>query len=69
MILSLVFAYVTYRYVPQLQVILSLVFAYGVYILIFNFPFFPFLNLTGVYICIGIGADDVFVFLAAYDEM
>jgi protein dispatched 1 len=38
------------------------------FVLILNRPFFPFLNLTGVYICMGIGADDVFVFLAAYDE-
>ena len=51
------------------QVLLSLVFAYGVYVLIFNLPFFPFLNLTGLYICVGIGADDIFVFLSAYDEV
>jgi hypothetical protein len=30
-------------------------------------PFFPFLNITGIFICIGIGADDIFVFLEALD--
>ena len=26
-------------------------------------PFFPVLNLVAVFICIGVGADDVFVFV------
>jgi predicted RND superfamily exporter protein len=31
-------------------------------------PFFPFLNLVGVFIVIGIGADDVFVFMDAWKQ-
>ena len=46
------------------QILLSLVFAYGIFVALLGFPFFPFLCFTGVYICMGIGADDVFVFLA-----
>ena len=49
-----------------LQVLLAVPFAYGIFVLIFRFPFFPFLNLTGIYMCVGIGADGVFVFLNAY---
>lgn len=31
-------------------------------------PFFPFLNATATFICLGIAADDVFVLLQAYDD-
>ncbi|KAL1515741.1 hypothetical protein AB1Y20_002357 [Prymnesium parvum] len=58
-----------FSFLAFLQIIFSLAFAYGVYVLLVQMPFFPFLNITGVYICIGIGADDIFVFVAAYDEV
>ena len=35
---------------------------------VLNLPFFPFLNLTGIFVCIGIGADDVFVFIDAWKQ-
>ena len=36
---------------------------YAVYQVVLGMPFFPALNLVAVFICIGVGADDVFVFL------
>ena len=41
--------------------------AYFLYMVALWMPFFPFLNITGIFICIGIGADDIFVFLEALD--
>lgn len=40
---------------------------YFLYMVVLWMPFFPFLNITGLFICIGIGADDIFVFLEALD--
>ena len=37
--------------------------SYFIYQIILWMPFFPFLNLTGLYIVLGIGADDVFVLI------
>jgi hypothetical protein len=42
--------------------------AYFVYMIVMWLPFFPFLNLVGVFIVIGIGADDVFVFMDAWKQ-
>ena len=33
---------------------------------ILRMPFFPFLNASGMFVCIGIGCDDVFVFVDAW---
>ena len=44
---------------------LALLLAYSVYVALFRLPFFPTLNLTGAFVCIAIGADDVFIFLQA----
>ncbi|KAM8706152.1 hypothetical protein ACLKA7_010437 [Drosophila subpalustris] len=41
----------------------SLGLAYFVYTLVFEFTFFPYMNLLAVVVIIGIGADDVFLFL------
>lgn len=41
----------------------SLGLAYFVYTLVFEFSFFPYMNLLAVVVIIGIGADDVFLFL------
>ncbi|CAK6442217.1 unnamed protein product [Pipistrellus nathusii] len=42
-------------------VISSLIVAYFLYRVVFNFEFFPFMNLTALVILVGIGADDAFV--------
>jgi predicted RND superfamily exporter protein len=51
-----------------IQIFLNLGVAYGIYMSVFNLPFFPFLNLVGVFVVIGIGADDVFVFMDAWKQ-
>ena len=45
------------------QILAALGFAYTWYMMIFWLPFFPFLNLVAIFIVIGIGADDVFVYV------
>ena len=40
--------------------------AFTIYQLVLQIPFFHFLNLTGIFIVSGIGADDVFVFMEAW---
>uniref|UniRef100_W5U946 Protein dispatched homolog 1 n=1 Tax=Ictalurus punctatus TaxID=7998 RepID=W5U946_ICTPU len=42
-------------------IISSLIIAYVLYRVVFNFEFFPFMNLTALIILVGIGADDAFV--------
>ncbi|XP_036438134.1 protein dispatched homolog 1 [Colossoma macropomum] len=42
-------------------IISSLVVSYVLYRVVFNFEFFPFMNLTALIILVGIGADDAFV--------
>lgn len=39
----------------------SLIISYVLYRVVFNFEFFPFMNLTALIILVGIGADDAFV--------
>ncbi|KAB0342729.1 hypothetical protein FD754_019655, partial [Muntiacus muntjak] len=42
-------------------IISSLIVSYFLYRVVFNFEFFPFMNLTALIILVGIGADDAFV--------
>ncbi|XP_062857260.1 protein dispatched homolog 1 [Trichomycterus rosablanca] len=42
-------------------IISSLIISYVLYRVVFNFEFFPFMNLTALIILVGIGADDAFV--------
>ncbi|XP_017208012.1 protein dispatched homolog 1 isoform X1 [Danio rerio] len=42
-------------------IISSLIVSYFLYRVVFNFDFFPFMNLTALIILVGIGADDAFV--------
>lgn len=42
-------------------IISSLIISYVLYRIVFNFEFFPFMNLTALIILVGIGADDAFV--------
>ncbi|XP_039561754.1 protein dispatched homolog 1 isoform X3 [Passer montanus] len=42
-------------------IISSLIISYFLYRVVFNFEFFPFMNLTALIILVGIGADDAFV--------
>ncbi|XP_060102070.1 protein dispatched homolog 1-like isoform X2 [Heteronotia binoei] len=42
-------------------IISSLIVSYFLYRVVFNFEFFPFMNLTALVILVGIGADDAFV--------
>ncbi|XP_061561023.1 protein dispatched homolog 1 isoform X1 [Phycodurus eques] len=44
-----------------IAIISSLIVSYFLYRMIFNFEFFPFMNLTALIILVGIGADDAFV--------
>ncbi|XP_069559161.1 protein dispatched homolog 1 [Brachyistius frenatus] len=45
-----------------IAIISSLIVSYFLYRMVFNFEFFPFMNLTALIILVGIGADDAFVF-------
>jgi len=46
-----------------LAVVLSLSVAYFIYTFVFELDFFPFMNLLAAVIVVGIGADDVFVYV------
>jgi len=46
-----------------IQIFFSIAVAYFLYNVVLWRPFFPFLNLVSLFIVIGIGADDVFVFI------
>ncbi|KAJ8009168.1 hypothetical protein DPEC_G00086100 [Dallia pectoralis] len=45
----------------MIAIISSLIVSYFLYRMVFNFEFFPFMNLTALIILVGIGADDAFV--------
>ena len=47
----------------NVSVVLSLAVAYFVYVFVFELDFFPFMNLLAAVIVVGIGADDVFVYI------
>jgi len=51
-----------------LQILLNLGVAYGIYMAVFWLPFFPFLNLVGIFVVVGIGADDIFVFMDSWKQ-
>ncbi|GMH80958.1 hypothetical protein TL16_g08767 [Triparma laevis f. inornata] len=51
-----------------IEIMSALGVAYFLYMVVLNLPFFPFLNLVGIFIVIGIGADDVFVFIDAWKQ-
>mgnify|MGYP001034278776 FL=1 len=51
-----------------IEIFTALAVAYFMYMVMFWLPFFPFLNLVGIFIVIGIGADDVFVFMDAWKQ-
>ncbi|KAF7231441.1 dispatched RND transporter family member 1 [Nothobranchius furzeri] len=44
-----------------IAIISSLIVSYFLYRMVFNFEFFPFMNLTALIILVGVGADDAFV--------
>ena len=46
-----------------LNFIMSLVLSYFFYVVVFDRPFFPFVNITAIIMVIGIGADDTFVLM------
>ncbi|EFX72150.1 hypothetical protein DAPPUDRAFT_10357, partial [Daphnia pulex] len=48
------------------SVVLSLAVAYFVYTFVFELDFFPFMNLLAAVIVVGIGADDVFVYIQVW---
>ena len=50
------------------QIGLSIAMAFGVYSVVLWLPFFPFINITGLFLCLGIGADDVFVMVQSFDD-
>lgn len=45
----------------------SLGIAYFVYSLVFELPFFPFMNLLAVIVIVGIGADDAFIYVKVWN--
>ena len=49
-----------------LHILLSVPLSYCTYVFIAGIDFFPFLNFMGVFVIIGVGADDIFVFLEAF---
>ena len=49
-------------------VVLSLLLAYFIYGVVFQLPFFPFLNVLTLIFLAGIGADDAFVYMGVYSE-
>ena len=51
-----------------LQIFLNLGVAYGIYMGVLFLPFFPFLNLVSIFVVVGIGADDIFVFMDAWKQ-
>jgi hypothetical protein len=50
------------------QIFLAIGMAFGVFMVIFWMPFLPFIAMTGTFLCLGIGADDVFVMLQSFDD-
>ena len=54
--------------VGMLQIILSFPAAYAVYTHVLGLKSFPFLNFIGLYVLIGIGVDDIFVFVDAWRQ-
>lgn len=52
----------------NISVVLSLAVAYFVYVFVFDLDFFPFMNLLAAVIVVGIGADDVFVYIQVFSK-
>ena len=53
---------------PHPQIIAALGVAYTLFMGVLWLPFFPFLNLVSIFIVIGIGADDVFVYVDHWEQ-
>ena len=51
------------------QIMLAVGLAYAIYFVVFQMPFFPFINMCGIFLCLGIGADDVFVFVDCFSHI
>ncbi len=51
-----------------IQIFVSLGVSYGVYMCVLWLPFFPFLNLVGLFVVIGVACDDVFIFVDAWKQ-
>lgn len=47
-------------------IVYSLGVSYFLYKIVFRMPFFPFMNLLAVIVIVGIGADDVFIYVKAW---
>ena len=54
--------------VGMLEIILSIPLAFFVYRLVFQIRFFSFMHILAVFVLLGIGADDVFVFVDAFKQ-
>lgn len=52
----------------MLHILLSFGWAAFVFVYAFQISIFPFLNILGIYIILGIGADDVFIYLDAWKQ-
>eukprot|EP00937_MAST-01D_sp_MAST-1D-sp2_P000052 g52.t1 len=52
----------------MVQIVLSVPLSYFVYFVVFRMPFFPFLNMITVFLIVGIGADDTFVYVDTWKQ-
>ncbi|XP_072176170.1 protein dispatched homolog 1-like [Diadema setosum] len=56
-------------FMTVLDMVMSLVLSYFFYVVVFNLPFFPFINVLAFVLIIGIGADDTFVYVDIWKKM
>merc|ERR1711871_1052504 len=51
-----------------MQIIFSLPFAYFFYYHVFEITFFTQLHILAIFLCLGVGADDIFVFMDCWNQ-
>merc|ERR1711968_263184 len=54
--------------ISMFQIIMSLPLAYFIYTHILNIPFFTELHVLAIFLCLGVGADDIFVFMDCWNQ-
>ena len=67
---------ITLLYLRSITIALIIVFAAGlstgvsyfIYRVIYGIPIFPFMNLMSIFLLIGIGCDDIFVFFDTWEQ-
>ena len=56
-------------FVSIMQIIFSLPFAYMFYYHVFGITFFTQLHILAIFLCLGVGADDIFVFMDCWNQV